>query len=82
VFICSGRGYGNVSIKWLKENTVNLPNKSIITLNSSPAITNTTLVIPNVTENDIGGYYCIVWADSKAVKSEVAKLFFSGTYVT
>ena len=78
IFTCSGRGRGNVSIYWMKENS-DLPSKSIITLMSSPSITNTTLVIPNVTEDDLGRYYCIVWADSYATKSKVAQLFFSGT---
>ena len=38
-------------------------------------------MIPNVTISDVGRYYCVVWAENKASRSNRAKLLLSGTYV-
>ena len=77
MFSCSAGGYGTLSIYWMRDNS-DLPSKSIVMFNSSPEVTDSTLVIPNVTESDVGQYYCVVWADTKASKSQIAQLSFSG----
>ena len=46
---------------------------------TSQGITTDTLIIPNVTEEDIGKYYCQVWANNIGVKSKSATLYLSGT---
>ena len=38
-----------------------------------------TLIIPNVTEEDVGKYHCQVWANNIGVKSKSATLYLSGT---
>ena len=37
-----------------------------------------TLIIPNVSSEDIGRYYCVVWANITATRSRVANLFLAG----
>ena len=46
----------------------------------SQGIATSTLIIPNVTEEDIGKYYCQVWANDIGVKSKPATLYLSGSY--
>ena len=58
-----------------------LPIKATVSQESSPEVTISTLVIPNVTNNDVGTYYCVVWAGNKASRSNGAKLLVSGTYI-
>ena len=77
MFTCSASGYGNVSIEWKKENE-NLPVKSNIFQTTTTQVTNSTLVIPNVTDNDVGRYYCIASSGRKNANSKVATLFFAG----
>ena len=55
-----------------------LPIKATVSQESSPEVTISTLVIPNVTNNDVGTYYCVVWAGNKASRSNAAKLLVSG----
>ena len=55
-----------------------LPVRANISLKTSPEFITSTLVIPNVTTNDVGAYYCLVWAENKASRSNAGKLFFSG----
>ena len=40
--------------------------------------TTSTLTIPNVAIEDVGRYYCVVWARNKATQSRVANLFLAG----
>jgi len=51
-----------------------LPGKSVVSHISSPEVTSSTLVIPNVTNDDVGSYYCVVWAGRQAAQSEKARL--------
>ena len=55
-----------------------LPTKAIVSLESFPKVTTSTLFIPNVTLNDVGIYFCVVWADYKATRSKAAQLLLSG----
>lgn len=48
---------------------------------ASHGVITSTLIIPNVTEEDIGKYYCYVWVNNIRVKSENANLYYSGMYV-
>ena len=48
---------------------------------TSGGVTNSTLIIPNVTEEDVGKYYCQVWTNNIGVRSEKADLYYSGMYV-
>ena len=81
VFTCSAKGYGFLNITWFKNNKVynSITNKATMHQTSSINITTSTLVIYNVTEDDMGVYYCLVWANSKASQSRIANLLFSGT---
>ena len=57
-----------------------LPSKAIVSLESSTKVIVSTLVIPNITTDDVGSYYCVVWGENKASRSNVAKLLLSGMY--
>ena len=46
----------------------------------SQGVATGTLIIPNVTEEDVGKYYCQVWANDIGVKSKPATLYLSGSY--
>jgi len=80
VFTCSVTGCGHLNITWYRRGG-SLPTKSESTEISSPTNTTSTLVIPNVTSDDVGRYYCLVWANSTASLSNEAVLVFSGTYL-
>ena len=45
---------------------------------TSDGVTTSTLIIPNVTEEDVGKYYCQVWANNIGVRSKTADLYYSG----
>ena len=45
----------------------------------SQGVATDTLIIPNVTGEDAGKYYCQVWANNIGVKSKSATLYLSGT---
>ena len=77
VFTCSASGYGHLNITWYRRGG-SLSTKSKSTEISSPTVTTSTLVIPNVTNDDVGRYYCFVWANDRAVQSKQASLIFSG----
>ena len=78
-FTCSARGYGSMSFDWIRiPSSFKLPAKSQITFESSLDVATSVLFIPNVTSDDAGEYYCIVWTNNKASRSNVAKLQFSG----
>ena len=40
--------------------------------------TTSTLTIPNVSSEDIGTYYCVVWVSNKATQSRMANLHLGG----
>ena len=47
---------------------------------TSQGVATGTLIIPNVTEEDVGKYYCQVWANNLGQKSQPATLYLSGIY--
>ena len=79
VFTCSAIGYGNLSIKWKRNDSLGVPIKSFHTqVSSSANIITSTLIIPNVTDDDSDSYYCVGWIDMQASKSKSALLHYSG----
>ena len=83
VFTFSASGYGTLSVVWFRKDLAMLeskplPSKAIISLDTSLKVTTNTLVIPNVTAKDVGSYYCVVWGENKASRSNTAKLLLSG----
>ena len=80
VFTCSVTGCGHLNITWYRRGS-SLPTKSESTEVSSPTVTTSTLVIPNATSDDVGRYYCVVWAKHIASRSNEATLHFAGTCV-
>ena len=79
VFKCSARGYGNLSIEWKRSDNLGVPvNSSHMEVFSAQQITTSTFIIPNVTKDDTGGYYCIAWIGMQASRSEKALLHYSG----
>ena len=77
VFTCSAYGYGYQRIIWHKASGI-LPYKHEIKEVSSSRIITSTLTIPNVTEEDVGKYYCQVWTSNLGTQSDPANLFYSG----
>ena len=77
VFTCSASGYGYLNITWYRTPGL-LPDKSRTSEVYSPEITTSTLVIPNVTNDDVGSYYCVVRANSLGAWSSMAKLSYTG----
>ena len=68
-------------ITWYRNNNNNpLPTKALTTLIPSVNETISVLTIPNVTSEDVGTYYCVVWANRRAVQSQSANLFLAGKY--
>ena len=78
VFTCSVSGYGYQMITWRKQPGT-LPHKHIINEITSHGIVTSTLIIPNITEEDVGNYHCQVWANKIGVKSGKAVLHYAGT---
>lgn len=79
VFTCSAIGYGNLSIEWKRNDSLDVPIKSFRRQVSSSIKTITsTLIIPNVTANDSGRYHCVGWIGMQASKSKTALLYYSG----
>ena len=80
VFTCSIEGYGYQHITWHKQSDM-LPHKHKTSEITSGAIVTSTLLIPNVTQEDTGKYYCQVWAfNNVGVRSEKVDLYYSGMY--
>ena len=79
VFMCSVYGYGRQHITWHKTSG-KLPHKHMIKKTADLTIVTSTLIIPNVTEQDVDKYYCQVWANHIGSQSERANLYYSGTY--
>ena len=80
VFTCSASGYGDLNIIWYRNN-LPLPVKAhSIKVDQSDYTTASRLTIPNVDKQDVGEYYCIVWANKKASRSRSAKLLIAGEH--
>ena len=77
VFTCSIYGYGYQNITWHREAN-KLPHNHQIKEISSPRIITTTLIIPNVTEQDVGKYYCQIWANNMRTQTDRANLHYAG----
>ena len=77
VFTCSARGCGELNITWHRHNKP-LPQRVYSTIKNSVNGTTSTLTILNVVNDDVGTYYCVVWASNKATQSRVASLFLAG----
>ena len=78
VFTCSVSGYGYQMITWYKQPGI-IPHKHNINQEvTKQGVSTSTLIIPNVTEEDVGEYKCQVWANNMQVNSEKANLFYSG----
>lgn len=78
VFTCSATGYGKLLIEWKRSDNFNLPVKSYSTQITTQQFITSTFVIPNVTYDDSGEYYCIGWIGMQASKSKTALLHYSG----
>ena len=77
ILTCSIRGYGYQTITWHRRHST-LPYKYEVKEKISNRVVTSVLVIPNVTKEDAGKYYCKVWANNKGVKSKDVNLFYSG----
>ena len=78
VFTCSAKGYGNLTVKWLRGDGA-LPNKCNISTIHSLKFMQSILTIPNATAEDADKYYCIVERGrGKAPESATATLYISG----
>ena len=80
MFTCSVNSYGYQNITWYRQSGT-LPIKHKVFETTSPGVITSTLIIPNVTETDVGKYYCQVWANDVGVKSKTADLYYSGKQV-
>ena len=78
LFNCSVQAYGYLTIIWYRNNRNPVPKKAYTTLISSVNVTTSILTIPNVTSEDVGRYYCVVWANRKTAESLAGNLFFAG----
>ena len=79
VFTCSAGGDGSTLVAEWKRSGSSLPSKSSYSTNVlSSGITTSSLVIPNVTNGDVGSYYCLVWRERRAVQSKSAHLAYAG----
>ena len=81
VFTCSAKGCGELNVIWHRQ-TKPLPQRAYSTMTASVNGTTSTLTIPNVVSEDVGTYYCVVWASKIAVQSRVASLFLAGRVAT
>lgn len=76
-FTCSAKGCGHLDVIWHRH-TNSLPKKVYSALVTSVNEITSTLTIPNVTREDSGKYYCVVWANTTATRSRLANLFLTG----
>ena len=81
VFTCSVSGNGYQNITWYRRSGM-LPTKHEVIKTISHGVITGILTIPNVTEADVGKYYCQVWANNIGVRSKTANLYYSGKHVT
>ena len=83
MFSCSVEVHdGSVlQVGWKRKNSA-LPSKSSYSIQLlSSEVTSSKLVIPNVTNEDVGSYYCSVWNSRKGSQSRSAILSFSGLVI-
>ena len=73
--------YGYLTITWYRNNRDPVPNKAYSRLIPLVNVTTSVLTIPNVTSEDDGAYYCVVWANRKAAESLAASLDLAGIYI-
>ena len=78
LFTCSASGFGELSIEWKRVNSSDVPVKSYHTQLYTEQFTTSTFIIPNVTDDDSGEYYCIGWIGLEASRSKTAMLYYSG----
>lgn len=78
LFTCSVSGFGELSVEWKKVNSLDVPVKSYHTQLSTEEFTTSTFIIPNVTKDDMGEYYCIGWIGLQASRSKSAMLHYAG----
>ena len=78
LFNFSVQVYGYLTITWYRNNGNSVPKKAYLTLIPSVNKTTSILTIPNVTSEDVGAYYCVVWANNMAVRSHSANLLLAG----
>ena len=79
LFSCSVQAYGYPTSTWYRNDKNPVPKKAYSTLIPLVNMTTSILTIPNVTIEDIGTYYCVVWAKNRAVKSQAGNLIFAGS---
>ena len=77
VFTCSAKGCGELNITWHRH-TKPLPKRVYSAITDSLNETTNTLTIPNVVNDDVGIYYCVVRAGNIAVRSRISNLLFAG----
>ena len=78
LFSCSAQVYGYLTITWYRNNRNPVPKKANHTLIPSVNVTTSILTIPNITSEDVGTYYCVVWANRRTVESETGNLILAG----
>ena len=78
VFSCSVQTYGYLTITWYRNNVLLRNNKALDILLLSVNKATSVLTIPNVSSGDVGTYYCVAWANDRAVRSMTANLFLAG----
>ena len=81
LFKISIQVYGHLTIYWYKNNKNVASKKAYVTLIPSVNETTSILTISNVTSEDVGTYYCVVWTNHMALRSHSATLFLAGKYV-
>ena len=77
MFMCSINGHGYQNITWFRQSDT-LPTKHNVSKTMSRGVITSTLIIFNVTETDVGKYYCQVWTNNRGIKSKTAILYYSG----
>ena len=76
-FNCCVQAYGHLTITWYRMNN-SLPKKAYSTLILSVNVTTSVLTIPNVTSEDVGAYYCVVWINGIIIPSLAGNLVLAG----
>ena len=76
-FNCSFQPYGYRTITWYRNNH-SLPNKAYSTLILSVNVTTSVLIIPNVTSEDVGAYYCEARVKTLILQSLAGNLVLAG----
>ena len=71
-----------MSFEWKRSDGSNIPVKSYYAEKFTQQFTTSTLIIPNVTDDDTGEYYCISWIGMQGSKSKTAILYLAGKWLT